>query len=431
MAGNCPQQTEAALGPLAAYRGFLLRGWGNGRIDELRINRVSVLAAAAMLPLGLTACGVIGSQADTSPVVIGADLELSGANAAIGVAYKQALQLEIDQINAAGGAGGHPLRLDALDNRTDPQVSVTNIAKLAAEPDLGTIVTGSCGMCLAAEAKTLEEKKIPTISLASIDLSSLGSAAADWKYLFKLNPNPEDDADLLAAELKSDPANPVHKYAVLATDDKYGELMATDVKAQAQKGGASEVSSQRIKATETTSGALSSPVHQAVARDPDALVISALPAQAAQVAVAARDAGFVGQMYFDAIAAGDLFQPTATSPATDGITMIAPQSLVIDDVIATSPAQTSRKEWFNAYTSKYANFSAYSLYAADAVQVIASAITSSDGADHERLRNVIEDIQLEGFSGPLRFTPDNHSGLTPQALTTVTGSNGRWHLATG
>jgi branched-chain amino acid transport system substrate-binding protein len=383
-----------------------------------------------MLPLGLTAaCGVIGAQADTSPVVVGADLELSGANAAIGLTYKQALQLEVQQINAAGGANGHPLQLDILDNRTDPQVSATNIAKFAAEPDLAAIVTGSCSACLAAEAKTLGEKKIPTISLASIDLDQLNT---DTKYIFKLSPNSGDDADLLASELRSDREldAPPTKYAVLSGDDAYGDAMTGDLKTQAQKAGASQVAIERLKATETTSGALSSSVHQAVSKNPDALVISALPTQATQVAVAALDAGFKGLVYFDAIAAGDLFQPTATIPATDGVTMIAPQSLVIDDVIATSPAQTSRKQWFNAYTSKYANFSAYSLYAADAAQVLASAVKNAGVNDRDRLRDIIEATQLEGFSGPLRFTPDNHSGLTPQAMTVVTCTNGRWHLAT-
>jgi branched-chain amino acid transport system substrate-binding protein len=400
----------------------------------LRINRVSVLATAVLLSLGLTtACGVIGPQADKSTVVIGADLELSGADAAIGVVYKQALDLEISQINAAGGAGGHPLRLDALDNHSDPHVSATNVATLAEESGLAAIVTGVCPDCLNAVQETLNAKKIPTISLAAANLTQ------SLPYIFKLNPNSVDDADQLVSEMQSDENNPVRKYAVLTTNDAYGDSLTQAIMAQAGKSvendkgqetrkGATAVSAQ-FKSTDTGSS-LRTVVTQAVSKDPEALLISALPSQAVDVAVAARDADFKGPMYFDAVAAGNLFQPTNLR-AVDGVRMVAPQSLVIDDVIATSPAQTSRKQWLNAYTSSYANFSAYSLYAADAVHVIATAIGSAGGTDRDRLRSIIEGTQMDGFSGPLRFTPDNHSGLTPQALTTVVVDNGRWHLATG
>jgi branched-chain amino acid transport system substrate-binding protein len=134
-------------------------------------------------------------------------------------------------------------------------------------------------------------------------------------------------------------------------------------------------------------------------------------------------------MFFDSLAAGDLFlQNGLATDATDGVVMVAPQSLVIEDVIANTPAKSSRRDWFNAYTSKYGGFSGYSLYAADAVQLVANVVASTGTIDHERLRDAMENSQFDGLSGPLRFTPQQHSGLMPQALVAVVANQSRWRL---
>jgi branched-chain amino acid transport system substrate-binding protein len=43
---------------------------------------------------------------------------------------------------------------------------------------------------------------------------------------------------------------------------------------------------------------------------------------------------------------------------------------------------------------------------------------------------VIETSQFDGLSGAIRLTPDNHSGLMPQALTLLVVRSGRWRLTT-
>ena len=51
------------------------------------------------------------------------------------------------------------------------------------------------------------------------------------------------------------------------------------------------------------------------------------------------------------------------------------------------------------------------------------------GADRARIREIVETSQRDGLSGPIRLTPDNHSGLMPQALTLLVARSGRWRLA--
>ena len=69
----------------------------------MRFTQVVVAVSVAALPLLSAACQDSGATTDTSPIIIGADLELSGVDSAIGTTYSRALQLRIDQINAALG----------------------------------------------------------------------------------------------------------------------------------------------------------------------------------------------------------------------------------------------------------------------------------------------------------------------------------------
>ena len=108
--------------------------------------------------------------------------------------------------------------------------------------------------------------------------------------------------------------------------------------------------------------------------------------------------------------------------------MVFTQTLAIDDVIATTPAKATRKQWFRDYTSRYGTYSGVASLAADAVDLIADAVARV-GTDQNALRDQIETAQRDGLSGAIRITPDNHSGLMPQALTLLVARSGRWRLA--
>jgi branched-chain amino acid transport system substrate-binding protein len=108
--------------------------------------------------------------------------------------------------------------------------------------------------------------------------------------------------------------------------------------------------------------------------------------------------------------------------------MVFTQTLAIDDVIATTPAKAARKQWFRDYTSRYGSYSGVAAFAADAVDLVAAAVARV-GGDRDRIRDILETSQIDGLSGPIRFTPDSHSGLMPQALTMLVARSGRWRLA--
>ncbi|GFJ78965.1 branched-chain amino acid ABC transporter [Phytohabitans houttuyneae] len=383
---------------------------------------------AAMLVMSASACASSEDAADVEEVIIGADLELSGPTAAIGQAYQRALELKIGQVNDSGVLGNRKLRLDPKDNRSDSSRSLTNVGAFANNPDVVAVVMGMCAQCVKTVAETVKDRRLPTIAL-----SPAGTVVApiqESQWIFKVGPNAKDNAAALTAEITTLKKKRV---GLIYTDDLYGKEGKEAVELALQKvkvGGVPvKVTSVSVKPTATD---LSQVVESLVDKDPeeapDALVVWTLAEQAALAATSAREAGFDGSLYFDGAAAGELF--LAGQSATDGATMVFTQTMVIDDVIATTPATAARKQWFRDYTAKYGSYNGYSSFAADAVQMVTNALQQSTSSSRDSIRSIVETSQFDGLSGPIRITPDNHSGLMPQALTMLVARNGRWRLAT-
>lgn len=389
----------------------------------MTLKRVAAFAASIVLPMSTIACTTTAMDtANASDVVVAADLELSGAYAEMGTTYQRALQLKVEQINAAGGVRGHKVRLDVRDNRSDPTVSISNVSAFVSEPDLTAIVSGWCTDCLLAVAKNLNDKGVPAISLAAA--TEVAKPVSARKYIFKVGPNPDDGSAVLANQLTSDKVATV---AVVGTNDTGGDDAIRSLSQAMVKAGITVTGRHEFQPTDTD---VSQPVRAATAQHPDALIVSAFSSRALAAAKSARNAGYTGRIYFDQLAAGELFLTGMGARDTDGITMVATQSMVIDNIIATSPAKVARRQWFNDYTARYGNFSEYSTYAADALQAIVAALQANGGAgSHTEIRDAIETSQFEGLAGQIRMSPENHSGLIPQALTVLVARGDRWQPA--
>ncbi|MBB5824306.1 branched-chain amino acid transport system substrate-binding protein [Micromonospora carbonacea subsp. aurantiaca] len=380
--------------------------------------------ASAVLATTLTGCQFGAAEQDTSPIVIAVDLELSGSAAPVGKAYQRALELKVDQLNGSGALGARKIELKVKDNRSDASESLRNIGDFSNDSQVSAIIMGGCNECAVGAARTINEKKIPTIALASS--SAVAAPVADRRYLFKLAPNAADSAAALTTELRR---RGIRKVTVLNSDDSYGREGLDVLRREFDKTNIKLLSDQSVKTTDTD---VSQQVATLAARNAEAMVVWTPPEQAMLAAGAAETAGFTGSLFFDASAAGELFLGAASRSA-ERATLIFTQTMVIDDVIATTPAKAARRQWFQDYTARFGGYNGFSSFAADAVQLIADAELRADGepgrAGRDGLRNVLETSQMDGLSGPIRMTPDNHSGLMPQALTTLVARGGRWRLA--
>lgn len=126
------------------------------------LNRRQLLATGAAglaLAAGMRAARAAGVS-DTE-IVIGTHIDLSGPTAAAMPMLRNAMEMRLNEANAAGGIHGRQLRLIVEDNGSQPQLAVRAVQKLIRQDEVFAILnpfgsgTNAATMGLAAEAGTV------------------------------------------------------------------------------------------------------------------------------------------------------------------------------------------------------------------------------------------------------------------------------------
>jgi len=381
-----------------------------------RYGRV-IAGAVALLPL-LAGCGLWPTTPAPPVVVIGVDVDLTGRGP--GVAYDNALRLVVEQINERELAGpGRRVELRMLDNRGDPALSAQHLTALAADPEVVAVLTAGCARCVIDAAESLS---VPVVALTGEE--AVGAPVAQRRWVFRLGPNAADDADALSAAMAGAGIDTV---AIVHTDDPYGRDGVRWFDAAAERDDLRVTTTVALPSgAEALPGAVVSAVlgtgHSTMDREPDAVLLWTYPRQAIEVARALREAGYRGALYADMAAGDELFNPGPLS----GGRLVATVAAVAGERVAASPAAAARQEWVLAYVSRYGTYHLSSTWAADALLVVADAVTRADGGDREAVRSRIESTRIDGITGPIRFTAEQHSGLLPSALVLLSADGDRW-----
>jgi branched-chain amino acid transport system substrate-binding protein len=387
-----------------------------------RLAAAVALLALAALP-ALTGCTSSSASAGAKdPVTIGASLSLSGGDAQVGKVYQDALNLEVSLLNARGAVPGRKLEVVYKDDGSNPTTAAANIKAFQEDGRVAAVVTGPCDDCVTGAAAEINKSQLPVISLAP---SSLPVSATTGTSLFKLTPNPADSVQALVTQMS---ANNATRLAVVAADSAYGSSATDAAKLAAKKAGIT------VTGTAKLGSAAGAAVQTALGngeKAPDAVLVVADPTAAANVASALSQNDYHGGLYLDPTAADDLFLAGAAT-AENNAYLAYPQVMAMDDLVASTPAKASEKQWFNSYTSRYGAYAGPSSFAADAAQLIGMAATATRSTDRAKLRAAIETTSFAGLSGIIQFTPANHAGLNPRSLVMLRAVNGRWHqLTTG
>lgn len=143
-----------------------------GALIRGRILRYSlaVLIAAMVVALSGAVSGCTVQPGDSSrankPIRIGAVLSLSGTYASLGSAEKDALELEVAEINKRGGIDGHPIELLIEDDATQESKSVSATNKFIEKDRVLAILGGSGTGISMAMRPLVEQANIAQISLA-------------------------------------------------------------------------------------------------------------------------------------------------------------------------------------------------------------------------------------------------------------------------
>jgi branched-chain amino acid transport system substrate-binding protein len=387
----------------------------------IHVWRKAVVLTCVAGTASLSGCAASESRAQgDSEILIGASLELSGPTQSIGTAYKKALELEVADLNKKGVLGGKKIKLIVRDNQTNPNQNITNVNDFIRNQHVAAVITGGCSACDVPVTSIVEKQKIPMIALASA--GAIVEPVAQRQYTFKISPNPSQDAEVLLSSVKQ---KGVKSIGLLNVNNPYGQDGRESVTELAKRDGIKVLGTQQFNQDDKD---MSVQAKKLSDLHPDAIVVWAVMPAAGIVAKNIKDAGFKGGVYLDAGAGAELFVQGAQN-AAEGTYMVFPRVLAINDVPSTTSQVTAQKQWFKAYSSKYGSYSGFASFAADAMIMLTKAIEQAHGTDGVKVRNALETLAIDGLSGRIKNSTQQHSGLQPQALSLLVVKNGEWHLS--
>lgn len=153
---------------------------------KLLTTALGVGAVAALA----TIAGLSPAQAQDKTVTIGIELPLTGADADFATRIKNGALMGIDDVNAAGGAGGYKLQASVLDSGTstagqyDPAQAATNAKKFVSDPSVVALV----GPEMSGEGKAMTPI-LSAANVATITPSSTNPDITDPKFAAQYKPN--------------------------------------------------------------------------------------------------------------------------------------------------------------------------------------------------------------------------------------------------
>lgn len=228
-------------------------------------------AAALTLPLaaGLAATTIPAATAgDVTPIVIAIEAPLSGAQANNGRDMARGVRLAVNQVNAAGGVNGRPVRLVRLDDQADPALALSMVEQAKAAGAVAVIGPYNSSVGLVNLQAYIDAGIVP-VQMTSTDLTT-GLGVTVQPKNSQISP-PEIDLVLSA-----DPTSVV----MLVDPSTYTVGMAQRMRAGLEAKGVS-VSAVRITAGKK---AYARDVRKALSRNPDVLYISTYYPEGSKIA---------------------------------------------------------------------------------------------------------------------------------------------------
>ena len=137
------------------------------------MKRILAVITILVLVLTLASCGKTEEPASATvtgtkdlgvkEIIVGLVAPQTGASAFMGIAQAKGAQMAIDEINAAGGVCGVPLRLVVRDDESDPTKSLTYTQQVVLNEGAAFMIGQSNSACALACVEFITENKILTL----------------------------------------------------------------------------------------------------------------------------------------------------------------------------------------------------------------------------------------------------------------------------
>ena len=378
----------------------------------------AALGAAACAESAETGGAASGSGTAAGDIKIGAVLDITGAGASLGVPERQTLEMLAEKVNADGGVNGRKIRLLVEDNQSTEDGAAKAVNSLISSEQVDLILGASRTGPSLAMRPIAEQAEIPMISLAANQAIVDGST-----WVFKTAQNDR----VVLEKLVDDMTTKGYKKIALARDASgFGEGVAEMLGELGKSAGITVDPVVKFAPDATDFTAQMVKIRDA---NPDATLIWGIPPAAGLAQKAYRQLGIDAPVYQSQGIGNQAFLDTAGDSA-NGLLAPLGRMLVADQLAENDPQKPVVTKFIADYKAKYGqNPSTFAGHAYDGFMIAVEALKTA-GTDKAKLRDTIEKISdWPGVSGVFTMTPEDHSGLTKEALVMVEIKNGTWSVA--
>ncbi|MFI6709312.1 ABC transporter substrate-binding protein [Nonomuraea sp. NPDC050478] len=387
------------------------------------------LAAAALVPLLLAACGGNGQSsgdAASEPYHLGVLVDLTGSYAALGEAEKTATEAFAKKVNAEGGINGRRLKLTVVDGRSSESDAVSGVRKLHSEGALAVIGPSGTSASIAIKPITAS-LKIPAIGMASG--TAIVEPIEEAKWMFKNFPDITRSTRAMLSFAKGLGAKSV---SVLAPNNAYGQQQSKAVPELAKEYGLTVAGSELHDPDATD---FVPQLTRLKGATPDSVIVYGVVPGSAVIGQNAKQIGFDAEFIYEPGSASPDFIKVGQD-AVEGRYVVGTKALVADSIAEDDPQYQAVKDFVAAYGAEPTQFAGNGW---DAITMFTEAIKKADPdlSDLDAARTAIRDAlenQLGGtaaVNGIYRYSPTDHSGLGSEGLALLQVKDGAFRYAGG
>ncbi|MFC2967799.1 amino acid ABC transporter substrate-binding protein [Acidimangrovimonas pyrenivorans] len=376
-----------------------------------RKGMTALMAAASLIGMGAAA------QAD-NVITLGASVQLTGALANTGRYYKDAYQFAIDKINAAGGVKvgdkHYTLKLDLLDNQSNPSLSVRQYVQLVSADKVNFLLGPFASNYVISDSSVAEKYQIPMVEGggASGQIFSRG-----YKYVFGTLPAANDYfASTIAMMGKLKPE--ARTVALVAADDSFDVSVAKGTRAHLKQAGL------KIAVDETyreNSSDFSTILTKIKAAHVDAILWSGHETEAMN---------FIRQMKDLNVSPADLSAFTVGVPTADFRNALGKDANYAFGMTSWLPSPQLKDKWFGDaatfakdYKAKYGYAPDYHAASGAAdIETYAMAIEKAGSLDPKKVRDAIAASNFQSLYAHVKYGKNGQIAL-PQIVVQVQNGN--------
>jgi branched-chain amino acid transport system substrate-binding protein len=352
---------------------------------------------------------------------IGAIMELSGPFSQWGAPMRDAIQLAVDNINAAGGVKGVPLKLVLYDGRSRGTEAALLAKRLVEQDKVVAIIGPGTSPTTMPVIPYVTQVGIPTLSMGSSD--RIIEPPAERKWMFRPPYGSRHNVEKLVEHFK---ARGIKKIAFLSVNNAYGDTGREEFQKAAGPAGLEVVAWEKFGGTDTD---MKPQLTKIRGLAPQAVIVWAIPPGASIVQKNRAELGLTIPFYHDNGASLTPQFIELAGGAAEGAHAVVIKVDVLDEVAASDPQKPVLARFKQQFESRF-GMDVGGLYgeAYDCVLLIARALETA-GDNREKLREALEQVKgLVGVAGIYTMSATDHNGVSARDLVIGQVKNGKWTI---